>query len=397
MTESKTIETSNFEREPIEAVKSARKLFYSFGGFCAVGIIVLSITTFIMNIKASGLVTLLYVLGFGIMAAPCILAFVLKFGIFYNVGPIFSYSDVRIGNIIYRTPVRDYGSQMSMSLVFSIVKIIIICLISIILTPIITLILYICYRRSLTKALKYADENGIDKSKIPTVNRPMVYTFLIIVLAFFIGSIIADNVTTSIHNKEEAETNKKNSSAFSAILKNIPKEYYYKATNANIETGGFVAEFTADNKQILAGKASSNISGVSDLSGNEEYFIIDNVVYLNRYGIDEWEQSTDKVIIDYLTSRHLSGVIGKGAEFVDSSDYKQETSIRYKYKNQQYNITINNKNAIQYYAKYYSYKEMDKIKEEVETAFVLDNSADLSELKEKATQIINKTANIVFK
>ena len=395
MTQNKTIETKDYTHEPIEAVRSARKLFYAFGGFCAAGIIVMSVSIFIGNITVSGLVSLLLVLGFCIMAAPCILAFVLKFGIFYDVGPIFTYSDFRVGNIIYRTSVRDYGTQMSWSAVFTIVKLAIILLVSVILTPIITLILYICYRRSLSKAIQYANKNGIDKSKIPTINRPIVYAFLIIVLVLFIGSIIADNVTTSIHNNQEKAKNEKNSSSFSVILKNIPKEYYYKATKANIDTGGFVAEFTVDNKTVLTGKTSSNLSGISDLSGNEEYFIIDNVAYLNRYGVDEWEINNDKVIIDYLTSRHLSSIIGKGAEFIDSSDYKKETSIRYKYKNQKYQITVINQNEIQYYSKYYSYKEMDKMSDEPELSFVLDNTADLSALKEKAKQIIDKTANLV--
>ncbi len=180
---------------PLEGLKTVKSTFMAFSGFCFTGFILIMLSVFITNLpisvaKTGGITALLFMGGFAVAAAPCILAFVFKYGVFCNVGPVFHTTYSRYDNYVVKKTERDYMTQAGASIGMTLIKLLVIFLVSLILTPIVTIGLYRAYKKAYKLAVDYAEENGIDKQSISAVNK-MFYTMPVMIIAvLFVGSII---------------------------------------------------------------------------------------------------------------------------------------------------------------------------------------------------------------
>ncbi len=376
----------------IENVASAKKLFMIFGGFGAIGLIVIMLSIFIGNLPSTPggmFVGFAYFIGHGICALPCICAFVFKLGAFVDIGPMFTTHYSVIGNFIYRTVQRDYMSQMGGNIIFTFIKLLIIFLVSIVLTPIITVVLYIIYKKAYKDAAAYADANGIDKKDIPVINKTLVRVVAIILAALFVGSIIASAVSDKVRDKEREETSVTAAQMLENAIANIPEEYYAEAVKGQKETemGGFIAEFTLDGKKVYAGKISTNFKLIEGITSLSEYFIIDGVMYLDVYCVDRFEESDNAEIKKYLLSRHLTGQLGEDAQFSHADLNPDNNRIEYTFNGEKHCIYTDNSANITKIQLIYTTEEYHDIPE---TAFVLKGDFDLTALKNRAKDIINK-------
>lgn len=382
----------SIDKSIMENVASAKKAFMLFAAFCASGLILIMISALLSNIIYGSNVigVLFFVAGYLVIATPCLCAFILKFGAFVDVGPIFITREKSIGNFIYRTVERDYMSQAGANLVITGLKFFLMFLVSLVLTPILTVSLYLIYNKSHKDAVIYAEENGISKTSIPTVNKTLVLSVVSILVALLIGTIIASAVSGAIRDKEKEEQNEVNIQALATAIENIPEEYYAEAYKGQSASGGFIAEFKLDGKTVYYGCTSNNFNLVDGLYSGSFYYIIEDVLYLDLSGggfeIDYFQVCDNAEIKAYLLGRHISQNIGDGATLSDGYPYENTTRLEIEYNGEEYCIYIDDNNNIVKTQLMYDYADYNNLPE---TMFVIDFDKDLSEYKEQARQLIN--------
>lgn len=382
----------NIDKSIMENVALVKKVFALFAAFCVGGLILIMISALISNIVYGNNVigVLFFIAGYLVIAAPCLCAFIFKFGAFVDVGPIFIVREKSIGNFIYRTIERDYMSQAGANLVITGLKFFFMFLVSLVLTPILTVSLYLIYNKSHKDAVKYAEENGISKSSIPTVNKTFIISVVSILVALLIGTIITSAVSGGIRDKEKERQNQVNIQALATAIENMPEEYYAEAYKGQSASGGFIAEFKLDGKIVYYGCTSNNFNLVDGLYSRSFYYIVEDVLYLDLSGggfeIDYFQVYDNIAIKTYLLGRHISQNIGDGATLTDGYPYEDTTRLEIEYNGEEYCIYIDDDNNIVKTQLMYDYADYDNMPE---TMFVIDFEKDLSECKEQARQLIN--------
>lgn len=375
---------------PIESVAAAIRAFMLFGGFCAGGLIAIMLSAFLGNLPVNtGLWGLFfYLAGHGIIALPVLCAFVFKFGAFVDVGPVFYTHDNIVGNVIYRVTERDYTTQGGMNVVLTLLKLFLFFLISIVLTPIITVILYIIYIKARKGAVKYAEENGIDRESVPSVNKNIVIAIIGVLAALLVGTIIGSALSGSIRDKERDEADAMYATLFVEISKGLPSEYYAEAYKGASAAGGYIVEFELDGKKVYHGELSSNFSLVEGLSAVSKYYIIDGVVYLDAYSIGKYEISESVEIKEYLLSRHLGANIGEGAVLKSGNAEGELSRLVYTYNDKEHCVLVDSDKKIAKTQLVYDYTDRDTYDKMPETAFEFDYEKDLTEFKNKVRDIL---------
>ncbi len=327
----------------IDKVQDAKAAFMRFGGFCAIGLIVLMLGIFFTNLPVEFMIIgmLLTIGGYAIIAMPCLLAFVFKIGVFVSVGPIFQTSYSRVGNIIYKITERDHTTEMGANFLLTLFKCMIMFFVSLVLTPLVTLALYVCYKKARKEAVAYAKEHGIEEENIPRISKGLVLAVLAIVGVIFIGSIIGSALTDKQWKEEQAAENAKYAEMATKISQNLPEEYYaaaYKGGNA----GGYAVEILVEGERIYCGRISYNFNNyVEGLTTSAIYYIIDDTVYLDLYSVNKFEISTDEKVKEYLLARHISQCLGEGATFVEGDNRGEyiNLTLTYQGKNQIFSVT----------------------------------------------------------
>lgn len=387
------MEMNQIKNSPeIENAASAKKAFMLFGAFCAGGLILLMVSALLANINSipNGIGVLFFIAGYFVIAAPCLCAFIFKFGAFVEVGPVFTTYYSRVGDFIYQRAQRDYTSEAGMNLVFTLLKVGIMFLISIVLTPIVTVILFIIYGKAHNKAEKFAQENGFDKDVVPSVNKVLVLAVVGILAVLLIATIIASAVSGAARDKEREKENKGYQKALAAAVQNLPEEYYADALRVNSETGGFIAEFELNGEKVYYGKISSNFDLVDGLYSGSVYFIIDNVLYVDLVGggreATSFKVSEDAEAKEYALGRHISQNVGTGATLISGEPNGEASQLKIEYKGREYYIFVDSDNKlvktmIPYDASKKEHFEMP------ETTFAIDADFDLTSAKAIAAQL----------
>lgn len=369
---------------PMENAATAKKLFMTFAAFCAGGVLMLLVSALLANLPIdglSGISVLLFVGGYGVIAAPCMLAFVFKFGLFVDIGPMFTTFDMPMGNYIYRTVRRDYMSQMGGNIMFTFIKGLIILLISLVLTPILTLVLYIIYNRAHKKALIYADENGIDRRRVPAVNKMLVRVVALVMVALLAATIIASAVSSAVKDAQRDADSQKYAQVLASAVEALPEEYYAEAYKRS-RTGGYIGEFTLDGKKVYFGEVSSNFDLVDGLYSGSVYYIIDDVLYLDLVGggfeAKNFTVCDTAAVKEYLLSRHLTQNVGEGATLLNGYFSDGMTHLELEYQGQRYRLFLNGDDRICKMQMEYTSEEFDNMPE---IGFEMDNGKDLTEYK----------------
>ena len=379
-----------------EQVKQIKGSLMAFLAFFAAGLFIIALSILIGSFQNLGMMSaILFVIGIGVTALPCIMTLVFKTGgIFVNAGPIFSTSESRIGNVIYKTLYRDYNAQAALSIGFTLIKLVVCYFLSLILNPIITIAIYINYRIKRSKAKNFAEESGINPGEIPHINPLPVLITAGIVLAAFIAAIITQNVKNAEFKEEQKEHDASYSAVFEEIKSSrVPQEYYADACRIigsdTVSMGGYIAEFSVNGTKVYSGKTSSSIEKeYVGISTGTPYFIIDNTLYTDENQTDDWQIVTDQDTIQYLLSRHISEMIGSDAEYLDGVFYDSDNPgdinyITYSYHDHHYSIRLDKENNITAFV----YSDTDRLNTD-ELLFVLDDTYSLSELKEAAKKLI---------
>ncbi|MBQ8768664.1 MAG: hypothetical protein IJZ15_03315 [Oscillospiraceae bacterium] len=387
------MEMNQIKNSPeMENVASSKKAVMLFGAFCAGGLILLMISALLANIDSvsNGIGVLFFLAGYGVIAAPCLCAFIFKFGAFVEVGPVFTTYNTQIGDFIYQRVQRDYASEAGMNLVFTLLKVGIMFLISLILTPIITVVLFIIYSKNHKKAEKFAEENGVDKSVIPCISKTLVLAVVGILAVLLVATIIASAISDAASDKKRDREHTGYQKALAAAVQNLPEEYYADALHINNETGGFIAEFELDGETVYYGKISTNFSLVDGLYSGSVYFIIDDVLYVDLVGggyeATSFKVSEDAEAKEYALGRHISQNVGKGATLIGGEPHNDTSLLKIEYQGSEYYIYVDGDNKlvktmIPYDASKKEHFDMP------ETAFVIDADFDLTAAKAIAAQL----------
>lgn len=376
----------------IENAASSKKAFLLFGGFCAGGLILLMISALFANIDAvpSVIGVFFFLAGYGVIAAPCLCAFIFKFGAFVEVGPVFTTYYSRFGNFIYERAQRDYASEAGMNLVFTLLKVGIMFLISLVLTPIVTVVLFIIYRKNYSKAEKFAEENGIDKGVIPCISKTLVLAVVGVLAALLVATIVASSISDAASEKKKDQQFAGYKNALTAALQKLPQEYYADALHINNETGGFIAEFELDGETVYYGKISTNFDLVDGLYSGSVYYIIDDVLYVDLvnggFETTSFKVSEDAEAKEYALGRHISRNVGEGAKFVHAEPYNDTTLLKIEYEGSEYWIYLDGENnLVKTMIPYDAFKKEHY--DMPETAFQLDPEFDLTAAKAIAAQL----------
>ncbi len=390
------MDSQQITTNPIESLKTLKSTFMAFCGFCLAGFILIMLSVFITNLpisiaKTGGIAALLFMGGYAVAAAPCILAFIFRFGVFCNVGPVFHTTYSRYDNFIIQKTERDYMTQAGASVGMTLIKLLVIFLVSLILTPIVTIALYIAYKKAYKQAVSYAEENGVDRHEIPTVSKAFYTLPALIVAVLFVGSIIGSVISNKVNAIEDAKRDTAHEKAFEAVLSNLPEEYYANTYNTIYESGGFAAEFNVDNKKIYCGKIVSNFTdGIDGIESNMIYYIIDGKAYVDLYEMGDFEILDNDTAVEYLLGRHLTNCIGSGAEFIDGGGSKSPYSLTYSYKGKEHVLQAREDGTVEIYniilPNVLHPEETENISE---TKQFIDFEADLSEYKAQAKELIS--------
>ena len=376
----------------IEQTKKSKTSFLAFGSFTAVGFIVLMVGILLSNMYfvKNWVGTLFFMGGYLVIAAPCMLAFVLKIGLFVYVGPVFSTSQTRIGNVIYTVTERDYSSQAAMNIGFTLIKAFIIFLLAVIISPVVTIVLFFIYNSNHKKAIEYADINGIDKKTVPHLNKGLVIAVFAIVIALFAAAIISSNISDKHYEEQKKEDTEVYSALLETAVGKIPDEYYAESYKGEISTGGFVAEFILDGKKVVCGKFGMNISNAYDkIDSNTVYYLIGDTLYIDLYGDGNFEISSDSTIKKYIEIKCISNLLGNGAEYILGSKYEDNIAVTYKYNSLEHIVHINENGEIVKYVINEFPADLDSENFD-EKIYQVDSNKDLSDFKSKATELMNR-------
>ncbi len=389
-TETNIVEEERTET-PIDMLKASRKAFIFLLAESGLGIIL-----FIFGQQT--FTPILSFLGLTIFALPLVLSLCFGFSGIIDIGPVFRTIDTPIGNTIYRTLVPDVGGQMAANLALTLIRAVLMFFLSVILMPLLLFICFIAYKIGRGKALKYAAENGIDKKEVPSIPILVIPIYIAVLIISIISANLINDV---ISDKENAEYNEWLSGVSETVFEPfvedidnaIPPEYFAEAYKGGAYTSGFVAQFTVDGKTVKCGNLK--IENVIDSWG--KYFIIDGVVYIDRYGNEKYTICEDAEIIKTLTDRFPDTQLGKGMTlddaFTDDNYYSDVMTgavlyLQVTYNGAGYRLHLDAENNL------IGYGWDDVSTDMTETQFLFRNNKSLSTYKDAAAKIINGTADI---
>lgn len=371
----------------IENAKKARDIFMGFIGFLAAGVFIMELSLLIINsplFPKLGLISALLFLGsFVVMAMPCLAAFVFRFGIFYDMGEVFHTTQTRIGNIIYLRPERDFSTQYGGNVILTIAKFCILTFLAFIITPIVTIVLYITYKKSCRQAI----EAGAAEEEIPKINKALVRGILIGIAAFFAVIIVVSNVTDAVDAAKSKAEKIEAEEKYAPLLKEIkiPDEYFADTTY-QVYGKSEIAYFKLNGEAIYCGKAPESIRGKFEgIDYNSEYFIIGDKLYVDYSGIGEYEEINNPEAKDALLERYIDKKYTADAEYLRGGEDSEKIWIRYMLNDTEYCITADKDNNIIGISEYYDEENPDK-----EIEIVINKEADLSEYKQEAEELMKR-------
>ncbi len=396
----------------------SKKLLLALGGCMCGGIAIILLMSALSNFfLGSWFMVIGIFLGYGVYAAPCLLAFVFKVGIFVDVGPMFHEVDHPVGNIIYRVTERDYAGEAAMNIGFTLLKVLIIALVSVVLTPIFAFAALIFYRFQVQKSKKYAEENGIDPDTLPLIPKWYYMVAGGAMLGALVAAIVCNCIGSAINRAESEADMKQGQEILDSIIGTLPDDWYTCTTNSQKydynshlfgSTGGWSAEFMLDGKKVYAGKFCTSFYNMESLGleNNMVYYIIDGKLYVGNggLGVDYMERLDNPKALEYCMSRHLMPHIGEGAK-VESAIMREGSEsyneIYYEYEGKSHVIyTSREDNHIMYYqtlyGEYGQTEGVDYYAPYSDRSFAVYNAeetaAKVAEYKAVAQQIIEKFA-----
>ncbi len=381
------------EETPIDLVKGSRDTFLKLLALAVVGLVMI-----VFGVKL--FVEILIILGAIIFAGPLVIC--LCFGLpLIDIGPVFRAVDTPMGNFIQRTFVPDISGQMSANLALTLIRALFMLLLSVILMPILILLSFIGYKSARKKALRYAEEQGLPEQAVPRLS--LIVTGGL--LAFLVVGIISANLIESAVDKKQNEAYDEKMAAMTVVFDEFQEdmddillgEYYAEAYKGEGYTGGFVAQFKIGDKTVLCGKSKPLTEYPDALTSSSVYYIIDDLLYIDRYGTNTFEICQENEVKELLKARHANAHFGEGMTLEDAMtgvDYDNavmEGAILYlevAYEDGYYRLHFDSQNNLIGYG-YSGYKA-----ERVETQFVFKETSKMNSLKEAAQKLIDGTANV---
>ncbi len=379
------------EENPIELVKASRSAFIKLLACSGIGIIL-----FVFGQQT--FTHVLSFLGLAVFALPLVLSLCFGFSGIIDIGPVFRAIDTPIGNVIYRTMVPDIGGQMAANLALTLIRAVLMFFLSVALMPLLLVICFIAYKISRRKALNYAAENGIAKESVPHISALVVPIYIAVLVVSIITANLIDTVATNKANKEYddflAGISQEVYEPFTEKINSIvSSEYYAEAYEGENYTGGFVAQFTVDGKQVKCG--SLKMENVIDSFG--AYYIIDDVVYIDQYGNQKFTVCSDEAVIEALTGRYPDAQFGEdmtldhaetGDNYYNGAMKNAVMYLQVTYNGERYRLHFDAENNLVGYGWHEVSTDM------TETQFAFTENTVSSSIKEAAAKIIDGTAEI---
>ncbi len=389
------LEGTNISNEaietPIDLLRASRKAFLR--------LLVMSGVGFILFIFGQQTFTpILSFAGLTIYALPLVLSLCFGFSGIIDIGPVFRTIDTPIGNVIYRTVAPDISGQMAANLALTLIRAVLMYFLAVILMPILLVICFIGYKIGRGKALKYAKENGIPTSEVPHIPGLVIPVYIgVLIVSIVCANLINDVVSQKEHEEYNEYLSGISTSVFDPFVQNIdsavPAQYYAQAYKGDNYTGGYIAQFTVEGKTVKCGQ--TEIENVLESSG--VYYIIDDIVYIGRYGYSSFTVCEDEAVIQSLKGRFPEVQFGKSMTLEDAitgDNYYSEAMegavlyLQVTYNNGRYRLHLDADNNL------IGYGWHDVTLDMTETQFVFTNDSVSSSIKDAAAKIINGTADI---
>ncbi len=352
------------------------KVIHIFGGALLGGIATMLVFSMVSEMFVQ--LSFLSVLGYVVMGLPMLCVFLVKGGPLYvDLGPMFYKTESRIGNIIYERYERDYEGEFASNGLLTIFKLMIYFLLSVIITPIITIIAFGAYNRTRKEALEYAEKNGISKDEVPTYKTKGAKLFMSVCTIIIVAIIAVGLVIGIIAGLMVADEQSAYEDEFPARLESLPEEYYAKLNCKHDDC--CAAEFKLDDGRVVYYGTFCNEQGMMH---GKEYYIIDGVLYVSD-GFGYWWINDDDELFDYIISRrHIKEVVGTSPDFQNGQLGENGEDKVYVFKNgDAYRFIKFDKDGI-FLA--YGHGETDA---GYSNAFTLEDK-DLAEIKDQVAEVL---------
>ncbi len=386
---------TEMEENPISLVRGARNTFLKLLAFVGGGILLF----------VFGQITMIHIcsfLGLAVFALPLVISLCFGFKII-DIGPIFRAVDTPIGNVIYRTMVPDVGGQMAANLALTLIRALLMFVLSVILMPLLLVFSLIAYKIGRRKAIKYAKQNGMTKKEVPGISPLVLLIYVAVLVVAIIGATLlreADSKKLSKEYDEKIAAMTVVIDAFKEDMESVlTNEYYAESYKGENGTGGFVAKFKVGDKTVLCGKMDPPEEYSDILIWSSVYYVIDGVTYVDKYNTQSFTVCEDQAFIEMLNNRLPEAHFGEEMTILDGytgEDYynepmQKEGAVLYvevEWQEERHYLHFDENNRLVGYGLYVDRTDM------VETQFVFTDDVLSNDLKSAAEKLINGTATI---
>ncbi len=354
--------------ELFENLEGVIKIIHIFGGAFLLGVVLMMITG--MGYLPVYL-EILSMLGYVVMGLPMLCVFIFKSGpLCVDLGPAFYLSRTQVGNIIYERTARDYESEFAANGLWTILKLAIFFLLSVIITPIIVIAALLSHKRLRKKALAYAEENGMDKSEVPTyatkTAKLVIAISCIIIAVVMVVGLVTGIASIGAAKEERAELEK----GFETIIASLPEEYYAEKSCKHSDC--CAAKFKMEDGSVVY--YGVFCAGEKGQAHGNQYYIIDGKLYVSSMGY--WFVNDNAELLDYvIAERHLEGIVGDDPKFQSTGTAANDEHgeyIMYYFPSGNYINAYKNGKLLGYSVFWLEEKDLTELKNNVE--YVLANA-----------------------